>query len=171
MTLPSPGSSAPDFELVTDSYEKFRLSEHRGHPVVLYFYPQDDTEGCTLENIEFTDQMPEFRRLGAIVVGISPDTVEKHCSFRDKYNLGVILAADPDRKAIEAYGIWQLKKLWGVEYMGVKRTTVLVDQDGNVSEVFHATRIKGHAAKVLAAARALVEHSGTVPAKSRRAKV
>ena len=171
MTLPSPGSPAPDFELVTDSYEKFRLSEHRGHPVVLYFYPQDDTEGCTLENIEFTDQMPEFKRLGAIVVGISPDTVEKHCSFRDKYNLGVILAADPDRKAIEAYGIWQLKKLWGVEYMGVKRITLLVDQDGKVAEVFQATRIKGHAEKVLAATRALVERSGVAPAKPRRAKV
>ena len=170
MTLPSPGSPAPDFELVTDSYQKFRLSEHRGHPVVLYFYPQDDTEGCTLENIEFTDQMPEFKRLGAIVVGISPDSVEKHCSFRDKYNLGVILAADPDRKAIEAYGIWQLKKLWGVEYMGVKRITVLVDQDGKVAEVFHATRIKGHAEKVLAATRALVERSGVAPAKPKRAK-
>jgi peroxiredoxin len=95
MPLISPGQLAPDFELVTDSYEKFRLSEHLGKAVVLYFYPQDDTEGCTLENIEFTDLMPEFRKLAAVVVGISPDTVEKHCSFRDKYNLGVTLAADP----------------------------------------------------------------------------
>ena len=170
MTLPSLGSLAPDFELITDSYEKFRLSEHLGHPIVLYFYPQDDTEGCTLENIEFTDQMPEFKLLGAIVVGISPDSVEKHCSFRDKYNLGVILAADPERKAIEAYGIWQLKKLWGVEYMGVKRITVLVDQDGKVAEIFHATRIKGHAEKVLAATRALVERTGAIPVKPRRTK-
>jgi len=170
MTVPSPGSPAPDFELVTDSYEKFRLSDHLGHPVVLYFYPQDDTEGCTLENIEFTDQMPEFKRLGAIVVGISPDSVEKHCSFRDKFNLGVVLAADPERKAIEAYGIWQLKKLWGVEYMGVKRITVLVGPDGNVAEVFHATRIKGHAEKVLAATRALVERTGIPAPKPRRAK-
>ena len=170
MTLPSPGSPAPDFELVTDSLEKFRLSDHRGHPVVLYFYPQDDTEGCTLENIEFTDLMPEFKRLGAVVVGISPDTVEQHCSFRDKYNLGVILAADPERKAIEAYGIWQLKKLWGVEYMGVKRTTVLVDADGKVAQVFNATRIKGHAAKVLAATRELVEGAPAAAAKTRRSK-
>ncbi len=168
MTVPAPGSPAPDFELITDSYEKFRLSDHLGHPVVLYFYPQDDTEGCTLENIEFTDQMPEFRRLGAVVVGISPDTVEKHCSFRDKYNLGVVLAADPERKAIEAYGIWQLKKLWGVEYMGVKRMTVLIGPDGKVAEVFHATRIKGHAEKVLAATRALVERTGSAPPKARR---
>jgi len=166
MTLPAPGTPAPDFELVTDSYEKFRLSDHLGHPVVLYFYPQDDTEGCTLENIEFTDQMPEFKRLGAVVVGISPDTVEKHCSFRDKYNLGVILAADPERKAIEAYGIWQLKKLWGVEYMGVKRITVLVGPDGKVAGVFHANRIKGHAEKILAATRALVANAGSAPAES-----
>ena len=155
MNLIAPGDVAPDFELVTDRYEKFRLSEQRGHPVVIYFYPQDDTEGCTLENIEFTDLLPEFRKLGARVVGISPDTVEKHCSFRDKYNLGVTLAADPERKAIEGYGVWQLKKLWGTEFMGVKRVTVLVGPDGRVAGVFHATRIKGHAEKVLAAVRAL----------------
>jgi peroxiredoxin Q/BCP len=166
MSLISPGSTAPDFELITDAYEKFRLSDHIGHPVVLYFYPQDDTEGCTLENIEFTDLMPEFRKLGAIVVGISPDTVEKHCSFRDKYNLGVTLAADPERKAIEAYGVWQLKKMFGVEFMGVKRVTVLVGPDGKVAAVFHATRIKGHAEKVLEATRAL----GTVAAKPRKAR-
>lgn len=170
MTLPAVGSSAPDFELTTDSYEKFRLSDHRGHPVVLYFYPQDDTEGCTLENIEFTDQMPEFRKLGAIVVGISPDSVEKHCSFRDKYNLGVTLAADPDRKAIEAYGVWQLKKMFGVEFMGVKRVTVLVGPDGKVAGVFHATRIKGHAEKVLAATREVAAQAGTPASGKKRAR-
>ncbi|MBN9309953.1 MAG: peroxiredoxin [Devosia sp.] len=156
MTLVTVGAPAPDFQLTTDASQQFRLSDHRGHPVVLYFYPQDDTEGCTLENIEFTDQMPEFRRLGAVVVGISPDSVEKHCSFRDKFNLGVTLAADPERKAIEAYGVWQLKKMFGVEFMGVKRVTVLVGPDGNVAGVFPATRIKGHAAKVLEATRELV---------------
>jgi peroxiredoxin Q/BCP len=168
MTLVSPGSLAPDFELVTDSHQKFRLSDHRGHPVVLYFYPEDDTEGCTLENIEFTDQMPEFRRLGVVVVGISPDTVDRHCTFRDKYNLGVTLAADPERKAIEAYGVWQLKKMFGVEFMGVKRVTVLIAPDGKVADVFHATRIRGHAEKVLAAARALVAGAG--PAKPPRTR-
>ncbi len=169
MTIPAPGSIAPDFELPTDGNDKFRLSAHRGHPVILYFYPQDDTEGCTLENIEFTEQMPAFRSLEAVVVGISPDTVEQHCSFRDKYNLGVTLAADPERKAIEAYGIWQLKKMFGVEFMGVKRITVLVGPDGRVAGVFHATRIKGHAEKVLAATRALVgETSGKRPANRRK---
>jgi peroxiredoxin Q/BCP len=168
MALVTIGATAPDFELTTDTYEKFRLSDNRGRPVVLYFYPQDDTEGCTLENIEFTDQMPAFKALGAVVVGISPDSVEKHCSFRDKYNLGVTLAADPERKAIEAYGVWQLKKLWGTEFMGVKRVTVLVGPDGKVTGVFHATRIKGHAEKVLAATRELVERVGSPAAAPRR---
>lgn len=156
MPVPALGSPAPDFELMTDSAQTLRLSRHLGHPVVLYFYPEDDTEGCTLENIEFTDQMPAFAALGAVVVGISPDTVEKHCSFRDKYNLGVTLAADPERKVIEAYGFWQLKKMFGVEFMGVKRATVLIDATGRVAGVFYATRIRGHAEKVLQATRQLL---------------
>ena len=157
MPVPANGAPAPDYELTTDTYQKFRLSSQLGRPVILYFYPQDDTEGCTLENIEFPDLMPEFRKLKAAVVGISPDTVEKHCTFRDKYNLGVPLASDPDHAVIDAYGLWQLKKLWGVEFMGVKRATVIIDTDGKLAAVIHATRIKGHAAKVLDAVRAITE--------------
>jgi peroxiredoxin Q/BCP len=123
--------------------------------VVLYFYPQDDTEGCTLENIEFTDLLPEFRKRKAVVVGISPDSVEKHCTFRDKYDLRVPLASDPDHQVIDAYGLWQLKKMWGTEFMGVKRATVVIDAHGNVAAVLYATRIKGHAAKVLEVVRGL----------------
>lgn len=167
MPVPALGSPAPDFELMTDSSRSFRLSQHLGHPVVLYFYPEDDTEGCTLENIEFTDQMPAFAALGAVVVGISPDTVEKHCAFRDKYNLGVTLAADPERKVIEAYGLWQLKKMFGVEFMGVKRATVLIDAAGQVAGIFHATRIKGHAEKVLQATRQLPSRSPAPAGKPR----
>lgn len=155
MPLPAIGSLAPDFELTTDAHEKFRLSLYRGQPVVLYFYPQDDTEGCTLENIEFTDLMPEFRKLEVTVLGISPDTVEKHCIFRDKYNLGAPLASDPDHSVIEAYGLWQLKKMFAAQFMGVKRATVVIDADGRVASIIHATRIKGHAQKVLDAVRAL----------------
>jgi thioredoxin-dependent peroxiredoxin len=157
MTIPAVGTTAPDFELMTDSRELFRLAAHRGQPVVLYFYPQDDTEGCTLENIEFTDLLPEFQRLKTVVVGISPDTIEKHCTFRDKYNLGVPLASDPDRTVISAYGLWQLKKLYGVEFMGVKRATVIIDAEGKIAGVILATRIKGHAEKVLNATRALID--------------
>jgi peroxiredoxin Q/BCP len=160
MPVPAIGTPAPDFELRTDSTDNFRLSRYRGRPVVLYFYPQDDTEGCTLENIEFTELMPEFERLGAKVVGISPDSVEKHCSFRDKYNLGIPLASDPDHKVIDTYGLWQLKKMFAAQFMGVKRATVVVDAEGNVAAVVHATRIKGHAAKVLEVVRALQSRSG-----------
>lgn len=170
MTSIAVGTTAPDFALVSDSHDLFRLSEHRGRSVVLYFYPQDDTEGCTIENIEFTDQLPEFKKLGAVVVGISPDTVEKHCSFRDKYNLGVKLAADPERKAIKAYGLWQLKKMFGVEFMGVKRTTFLIDPDGIIAGIFPATRIKGHAEKVLAATRQLVATRRDATPSAGRAK-
>ncbi|RZA07184.1 MAG: peroxiredoxin [Proteobacteria bacterium] len=155
MPVPAIGAPAPEFELVTDSYDKFRLSQHLGRPVVLYFYPQDDTEGCTLENIEFTDLMPDFRKLKAVVVGISPDTVEKHCTFRDKYDLGVPLLSDPDHAVIDAYGLWQLKKLWGIEYMGVKRATLVIDPKGKVADVLYANRIKGHAAKVLESVRTI----------------
>lgn len=162
MSVPAVGTPAPDFELMTDSRELFRLSAHKGQMVVLYFYPQDDTEGCTLENIEFTDFLPEFKALKAAVVGISPDTIEKHCTFRDKYNLGVPLASDPDRTVISAYGLWQLKKLYGVEFMGVKRATVLIDAEGSIAEVLFATRIKGHAEKVLAAARSLSDPANRV---------
>ncbi|WP_421759713.1 peroxiredoxin [Devosia sp.] len=171
MSVPAIGTPAPDFELMTDSRELFRLSAHKGQMVVLYFYPQDDTEGCTLENIEFTDLLPEFKALKAAVVGISPDTIEKHCTFRDKYNLGVPLASDPDRTVISAYGLWQLKKLYGVEFMGVKRATVVIDTEGRIAEVLYATRIKGHAEKVLAAARALAnptDQAGKTPSKTKR---
>src|SRR5688572_9631573 len=112
------GMRAPDFALPTNADETFRLSDHRGRPVVLFFYPEDDTDGCTIENLEFTEQMPEFDKLGVMVVGISPDTVEQHCKFRDRYRLRATLAADPDREAIEAYGVWGPKKLFGHQYQG-----------------------------------------------------
>jgi len=168
MPLPAIGAPAPDFELTTDAREKFRLSRQLGRPVVLYFYPQDDTEGCTLENIEFTDLMPEFRKLKAIVVGVSPDTVEMHCTFRDKFNLGVPLASDPEHAVIDTYGLWQLKKLWGTEFMGVKRATVIVDAEGKVAGIMHATRIKGHAAKVLEAVRTLVRPASRPAARAKK---
>lgn len=163
--IPAIGAQAPDFDLVTDSGERFRLSKEKGHPVVLYFYPADDTGGCTVENLEFTAQLPEFRRLGVTVLGISPDSVEKHCAFRDKYGLAVPLAADPEHRAIAAYGLWQLKKMFGVEFMGLKRTSFLIAADGTIAGIYPATRIKGHAEKVLAAAKALV---AATPAKTAR---
>jgi peroxiredoxin Q/BCP len=156
MTSIDIGTKAPDFALTTDRNETFRLSEHRGAPVVLVFYPQDDTEGCTIENIEFTQLMPEFRKLGAEVVGISPDSVDDHCKFRDKFQLAVTLAADPDHQAIDAYRVWGPKTTFGHDYVGLIRTTFLVGPDGRIAGIWRVNRIKAHAADVLEAARALV---------------
>ena len=155
MTTLTVGKKAPDFELPAADGSVFRLSDHKGKPVVLYFYPQDDTEGCTLENQEFSALIAEFEKLGAVVAGISPDTIESHCKFRDKFGLTAPLLADVGETVTRKYGLWQLKKLWGVEYMGLVRTTFLIDSKGKVAAIFKATRIRDHAAKVLAATRAL----------------
>jgi peroxiredoxin Q/BCP len=156
MTPLTVGNKAPDFELITDAQVPFRLSAHKGKPVVLYFYPEDGTEGCTIENIEFTDELPEFAKIGVTVVGISPDSVETHCNFRDKYSLGVPLVADPQHKAIDKYGVWGPKKLYGREYDGLHRTSFLIGADGKIAGVFPVRKIKGHAKAVLEAARTLV---------------
>lgn len=150
------GKKAPDFALATDRSETFRLSEHKGSPVVLVFYPQDGTEGCTIENIEFTQLMPEFKKLGAEVVGISPDSVADHCKFRDKFQLALTLAADPDHQAIDAYDVWGPKSTFGHDYAGLIRTTFLIGPDGKIAGIWRVNRIKAHAADVLEATRALV---------------
>jgi len=156
MTKIEIGRKAPDFALTTDRNETFRLSEHKGPAVVLVFYPQDDTEGCTVENIEFTQLMPEFKKLGAEVVGISPDSVADHCKFRDKYQLALTLVADPDHQAIDAYEVWGPKTTFGRDYVGLIRTTFLVGPDGKIAGIWRVNRIKAHAAEVLEATRALV---------------
>lgn len=160
MTEPGPGDLAPDFELETDAGARFRLSEHRGRPVVLFFYPADDTEGCTVENVEFSGLNGAFDELGVSVLGISPDSVESHCRFRDKHGLKAPLAADPERRVIDAYGVWGPKKLYRREYEGLHRTTFLVDADGRIAQVWKVRRIKGHAQAALDAARDLVATAG-----------
>jgi peroxiredoxin Q/BCP len=156
MPRPETGRKAPDFTLPTNFDAPFRLSDHRGSPVVLFFYPQDDTEGCRIENVEFTRLLPEFDSLGVKILGISPDSLEKHCAFRDRYGLKVPLGADPELRVIKRYGVWGRKKLFGHEYEGLIRTTFLVGPDGKLAGVWPVSRIKGHADKVLAAARQLV---------------
>ncbi len=151
------GDTAPDFELATDSGERFALSASRGRPVVVFFYPKDNTSGCTREARDFSALLPAFEKEGAVVVGISPDSVESHVKFKDKQGLSVTLLADPDREAIEAYGIWVKKRLYGREYMGVERTTVLVDADGTIARIWRKVRVAGHAEAVLEAVRALGE--------------
>ena len=155
MAMLDPGRPAPDFTLSDHRGGRFTLSSQRGRPVVLAFYCEDDSGGCVLENQEFSALMPEFERAGATVVAISPQDVESHRKFAARYGFAQPLLADPERAAIEPYGLWQLKKLWGHEFMGVVRVTYLIDAEGRVAGVFKASRIKGHAQKVLDAVRKL----------------
>lgn len=149
MTPLQPGDTAPDFTLPLDDGSTFHLAAQRGRPVVLYFYPQDGTAGCIDENREFSDTASQFAALGAGLVGISPDSIADHQKFRARYALQVPLAADPDHRAIAAYRLWQLKKLYGREFMGLIRTSFLIAEDGTIAAVVRATRIRGHARKLL----------------------
>jgi len=152
------GSAAPDFTLPADSGQSFTLSAQRGQPVVLFFYPEDDTPSCTNENLEFSALADAFAAAGVTLVGISPDPVKAHAAFRAKFGLNHLLLSDPDRQVIEAYGLWQEKSMYGRTYMGLVRTSVLIDAKGDVAEVWKVTRVKGHAQKVLEAAQALTRH-------------
>ena len=148
------GQRAPDFTLPDDRGGTFKLSAHRGKPVVVEFYCEDGTEGCEIENREFSALSSEFDKLGVAVVGISPQDVDSHKKFATRNKFAHPLLADTDLKANKAYDVWQQKKLWGREYMGTVRVTYLVDAAGKIAGVFHARRIKGHAQAVLDAAKA-----------------
>lgn len=151
----SEGDVAPDFILDADDGSRFRLADHKGSKLVVYFYPKDDTQGCTLEAIDFTKAAPAFASAGTKVVGISPDSVASHCKFRDKHDLAITLAADPERTAIEAYGVWAEKSMYGRKYMGVERSTFLVGADGRIARAWRKVKVPGHIEEVLAAAKAL----------------
>jgi thioredoxin-dependent peroxiredoxin len=143
------GKKAPPFSLNNQNSQKRSLKEYSGSWLVLYFYPKDNTPGCTMEGRDFTALKADFEKLGATVVGVSPDTESKHCSFIEKQELSVELLADPDHVALEKYGVWQLKKNYGREYMGVVRSTFLIDPAGVVKKVWSSVKVKGHAAEVL----------------------
>lgn len=145
------GDIAPDFDLLTDGGGRVRLSALRGKPVVVYFYPKDDTSGCTKEAQAFSALLPEFTARGVQVIGISPDGVMAHKKFRDKYELTVTLASDPDKAVLEAWGVWVEKSMYGRTYMGVERTTVLVDAAGKVAAIWPKVKVTGHAEAVLKA--------------------
>jgi peroxiredoxin Q/BCP len=145
------GKPAPDFELTSDTGEQVKLSDFRGHPVVLYFYPKDDTPGCTKQACDIRDQYAQFKERGAVVLGVSPDDETSHVKFRDKYRLPFTLLADPDHAASEAYGVWGEKKYAGKKYMGITRSTFVIDSDGNVSKAMRGVKADTHAEKVLAA--------------------
>jgi thioredoxin-dependent peroxiredoxin len=149
------GDQAPDFTLPTDGKGSVALSALRGKPVILYFYPKDDTPGCTTEACGFRDALLDFTGAGATVVGISKDSVAAHDRFKAKHGLTFTLAADTEGKAVEAYDAWVEKSLYGKKYMGIDRCTFLIDKDGVIRGIWHKVKVAGHVAEVLKAAKAL----------------
>lgn len=145
---PALGAVAPDFTALTDTGEPLTLSSLRGRPVVLYFYPKDDTSGCTTEACEFRDAFPRFAEGDAVILGVSPDPVRSHVKFKEKYGLPFTLLADTDHAVSEAYGTWQEKSMYGRKYMGVARTTFIIDRAGHIVQVFEKVKPAGHAAEV-----------------------
>ncbi|MCB2230102.1 thioredoxin-dependent thiol peroxidase [bacterium] len=138
------GNKAPAFTLESQDGAKVKLADFAGKWLVLYFYPKDNTSGCTMEAIDFTGALKDFEKKKATVVGVSPDSVKSHQNFCSKHNLGVMLLSDPDKKMLEKYGVWQEKSMYGRKYMGVARTTVLIDPDGKVRHIWEKVKVKGH---------------------------
>lgn len=151
----APGVEAPDFTLPRDGGGSISLSEFRGRPVVLFFYPKDDTQACTVEAKDFTAAKPDFDAAGVELIGLSPDPVKKHDKFVKKHELGVALASDESLSTLEAYGVWKEKSMYGRTYMGVERTTILVDRDGKIAEIWPKVKVAGHVDAVLDAAKRL----------------
>jgi len=148
------GDKAPDFTLPTDGGGKVSLSKLKGKKVVLYFYPKDDTSGCTAEACGFRDIFPNFRKLDATVIGISRDSVASHDKFKKKYELPFMLASDEEGKVCEKYGVWVQKTLYGRKYMGIERSTFLINEKGVIETVWRKVKVAGHVDEVLAAAKA-----------------
>jgi peroxiredoxin Q/BCP len=146
-----PGDKAPAFSLLADGGDKVSLKGFKGRKVVLYFYPKDDTSGCTTEACEFRDNWKAVQALGAALLGISPDSTSSHDKFKAKYRLPFPLLADPDHAVAEAYGAWGEKSMYGRKYHGILRSTFIIDEDGHIAAVFGKVKPKGHAAEVVAA--------------------
>ncbi len=149
------GQTAPDFTLMDQDGKPVSLTGLKGKPVVLYFYPKDDTPGCTKEACGFRDTRASYESAGAVVIGVSPDTTASHRKFADKYELPFILAADPEKSVCESYGVWKEKNMYGKKSMGVERTTFVIDAEGIVRKVFPRVKVDGHVEKVLEAIREL----------------
>jgi peroxiredoxin Q/BCP len=147
------GDKAPDFNLATDGGGKVKLSALKGKKVVIYFYPKDDTPGCTKESCQFRDDHPKFKKEGVEIIGISKDSAESHDKFKAKYELNFTLAADPDLEAIKAYEVWKEKNMYGKKSMGVERSTFLIDEQGKIAKAWRKVSVDGHAEEVLKAAK------------------
>ncbi|MFA5122514.1 peroxiredoxin [Zavarzinia sp.] len=152
---PQPGDKAPGFTLPAGGGGSLSLADFKGRPLVLYFYPKDDTSGCTKEAIGFTERLADFEAAGAAVVGVSRDTVAAHDKFAAKHSLKVVLGADVDGKVTEDYGVWVEKSLYGRKYFGIERATFLIDGAGKIAKVWHKVKVAGHVEAVLEAVRAL----------------
>ncbi len=150
------GDKAPDFKLKTDGDGEVSLKAMKGAPFILYFYPKDDTSGCTKQAIGFTEQLAAFEGLGAKIIGVSPDSVKKHDKFKTKHDLAVTLASDEDKAICEAYGVWVEKSMYGRKYMGVERSTFLIDGKGKVATAWRKVKVPGHIDAVLQATKDLV---------------
>ena len=149
--MPQPGDQAPAFSLQSDAGETITLMQLKGRKVVLYFYPKDDTSGCTVEACEFRDHWAQVKQAGAVVLGVSPDGVESHGKFKQKYRLPFPLLADPDHAVADKFGVWGEKSMYGRKYFGILRTTFLIDETGRIAKVFERVKPKGHAGEVLEA--------------------
>src|SRR5262249_14797079 len=145
------GQKAPDFTVMNDAGEKVKVSDFKGKKVVLYFYPKDDTPGCTTEACAFRDGFDEIKQHGAVILGVSTDSVESHVKFKNKFNLNFTLLADTDKKIVEAYGTWKEKSMYGKKYMSIERTTFIIDPQGKISHIFPKVKVNEHYDEVIEA--------------------
>ncbi len=143
------GQKAPDFCLPNQDSEEICLRDLQGSWVVLYFYPKDNTPGCTTEALDFTALKEEFEKEGAIILGVSPDSIKRHCNFIEKKGLTITLLSDEEKEVAQKYGVWQLKKMYGKEYMGIVRSTFLINPEGNIAYIWNKVKVKNHAKEVL----------------------
>jgi peroxiredoxin len=149
------GDKAPSFSLATDGDGQVSLKDFSGKPLVLYFYPKDDTSGCTREATDFSAELAKFKKLGVSILGVSKDTIAAHAKFRTKHKLTITLGSDPEGKVIESYGVWVEKTLYGRTYMGIERATFLIDGKGKISRIWRKVKVAGHAEEVLAHCKTL----------------
>jgi len=149
--MPEEGKKAPDFKLSDQNEKTISLGDYKGKNIILYFYPKDDTSGCTAEACSFRDDFPKFKKIDAVILGVSPDSVESHKKFAKKYNLNFSLLADEDKEVIKKYDVWKEKSMYGRKYMGVERTTYIIDPEGKIKKIFRKVKVQGHNKEVMEA--------------------